>query len=127
MLFRSKKNGDVYTGDFEADNPDGMGRYVFANGDVYEGEIKQGALTGNGKKIMKSGVYEGEFLNGAYHGMGKFTGKNGLVRYGVWHHGSLANQLPLPEEGEDDPDENESGSEEKSVPEKEENGENPAE
>ena len=82
---------------------------------------------------MKSGVYEGEFLNGSFHGMGKFTGKNGLVRYGVWHHGNLAKQLPMPKEGEEgevesvSSDEDESESEETTAPVKEESGEKAAE
>ena len=81
---------------------------------------------------MKSGVYEGEFLNGSFHGMGKFTGKNGLVRYGVWHHGNFAKQLPIPKEGEEgeesvSSDEEESESEETTAPVNEESGEKAAE
>lgn len=122
-------NGDRYIGGFKDNKKCGEGEYIYANGDVYEGSVKLGNITGNGRKTTKSAVYTGEFLNGEYHGLGRLTGKNGIVKYGMWHQGRLAKQLPIPEnddteieeEGNSDSEETEEPSEDQESEETSEN------
>ena len=44
----TRKNGDVYVGDFVDGTEHGHGTYTWTNGDRYEGEFSQGNKHGNG-------------------------------------------------------------------------------
>ena len=44
----SKRNGDIYEGNFVGNHPNGENTIHFASGDTYEGEVIRGVMTGNG-------------------------------------------------------------------------------
>ena len=45
--------GDVYSGAFSADKPNGQGRYIFANGDQYAGILKMGFLRVRARCLLR--------------------------------------------------------------------------
>ena len=57
-------NGDIAEGNFKDDSIDGFAIYIWANGDKYEGNWVKGYREGKGKYTYKNGnIYEGEYLN----------------------------------------------------------------
>lgn len=67
----SRKDGAVYSGEFQNDKIHGMGVITFATGEVYEGEWKDGKKSGFGYMRAPGGwTYEGEFFDGSRHGHG---------------------------------------------------------
>lgn len=78
-------NGDIYTGNFKGELPNGKGRYTWSDGTVYEGDWEGGKMTGKGQIIWSSGAkYEGDFSGGHLHGFGTFTGTDGSFYSGAW-------------------------------------------
>ncbi len=71
------KNGAEYEGDFESDNFNGFGVYMYPKEDAkdyYEGHWKDDKMSGKGKFVWKNGAkYEGDFENGLRNGFGVFT------------------------------------------------------
>lgn len=93
MLF---PNGDRYKGEFENEQPNGLGKIIYKNGKRYVGFVVNGIPDGKGTLFRKNGskVYEGDWINGHKEGKGTqfenskstkdtFTGyfKNG-IRHG---------------------------------------------
>jgi hypothetical protein len=44
----TKKNGDIYNGNFSGNHPNGKIKINFAAGEFYEGDCIKGVMTGNG-------------------------------------------------------------------------------
>ena len=66
----------------------GKGRVRHANGDVYVGEYVADEKCGHGVLETARGVrYEGGFYAGLYHGQGTFTQKGKATLVGEWKHG----------------------------------------
>ena len=57
--------GDVYVGEFDNQEKNGIGTYKKYNGDIYYGEWIDDLPNGKGKEILSDGtVNEGNFING---------------------------------------------------------------
>eukprot|EP00808_Paulinella_micropora_P014117 g6446.t1 len=75
--------GDVYEGDWQADQRHGKGKYFYADLDVYEGDYQADMIKGKGKLTYADGdVYEGDYQVNLRHGKGKFTYADGDVYEG---------------------------------------------
>ena len=61
----------------------GKGRYTKKNGDIYQGEFVKGQMTGKGKLYIAAAEqsFEGNFANGVLT-KGKIFGKDGSVYNG---------------------------------------------
>ncbi|XP_010272887.1 PREDICTED: phosphatidylinositol 4-phosphate 5-kinase 1-like [Nelumbo nucifera] len=78
-------NGDLYTGSFVGNVPQGTGKYLWTDGCMYEGEWRRGKACGKGKFSWPSGAtYEGEFKGGRMDGFGTFIGSDGDMYRGSW-------------------------------------------
>ncbi|KAJ4964164.1 hypothetical protein NE237_024103 [Protea cynaroides] len=78
-------NGDLYTGSFVGNAPQGTGKYLWTDGCMYEGEWRRGKASGKGKFSWPSGAtYEGEFKAGRMDGVGTFIGADGEAYRGSW-------------------------------------------
>jgi hypothetical protein len=86
MTYRS---GHVYEGCFDHDKRQGYGTYTLVNGDVYSGawedDIQQGI--GHFRWADKGETYEGQFEAGRMHGRGTYTHADGSVYTGHFEHG----------------------------------------
>ncbi len=105
------KSGAVFTGQYTADERNGLGENKLSNGQCYVGEWKDGKMsgrmvfndqnvsimliclfctcltcdTGHGQYTWPSGaVYKGEFSNDCFHGHGVLTRADKTVRSGSW-------------------------------------------
>jgi hypothetical protein len=87
-------NGDVYEGQWEADERHGQGKRTYVNGDVYEGQWEADERHGQGKVVHVSGnaVYEGQYEADKMHGQGKRTYASGNVYEGQWEAGKRHGQ-----------------------------------
>ncbi|HBR30880.1 MAG TPA: hypothetical protein DD733_02235 [Clostridiales bacterium] len=73
--------GDIYVGDFTADEMTGSGVYTYSNGDRYEGSLLDGKMSGKGLMTFRGGsIYDGNFVNGMRSGYGVYTWASG-ARY----------------------------------------------
>lgn len=82
---RHLPNGDIYTGAFSGNVPQGSGKYLWKDGCMYEGEWRRGKASGKGKFSWPSGAtFEGEFKSGRMEGLGTFTGSDGDTYCGSW-------------------------------------------
>eukprot|EP01018_Ginkgo_biloba_P037662 Gb_24341 [translate_table: standard] len=82
---KALRNGDIYLGSWHENLPDGVGKYLWADGCMYEGEWCKGKKTGKGKFSWPSGAtYEGEFKGGYMDGFGTYTGVDGATYRGHW-------------------------------------------
>ncbi|KAL8243432.1 hypothetical protein R6Q59_009690 [Mikania micrantha] len=78
-------NGDIYIGQWAADNPHGNGKYLWSDGCMYFGEWHRGNIYGKGRFNWPSGAtYEGQFNNGYMNGEGTFTGSLNDTYRGAW-------------------------------------------
>lgn len=79
----------VYEGDYNAAGErEGQGVLRFKLGDVYQGEWKADQLNGRGTEHIAGGdVYEGEFKNTARDGHGTVRSVNGFVYSSEWKRG----------------------------------------
>ena len=69
----TRKNGDVISGTFTGNQPNGPAKIEMTDGSFYDGEVVRGAMTGNGylcKANQQS--FKGNFLDGQLHGDGTF-------------------------------------------------------
>ena len=83
-------NGDIYKGDFENDEIEGNGEYLYENGDKYIGELKKGTRHGKGLfKFKNMGFYEGEWFDGFQEGYGEFYWDNGDKYRGNFSKGMM--------------------------------------
>jgi hypothetical protein len=72
-------NGDIYTGEFNYGQPNGVGKMTYANGDLYAGNFFEGQKHGVGDYTWADGNrYIGQFIAGNLEGRGAyyFLGKN---------------------------------------------------
>ena len=72
-------NGDIYTGEFNYGQPNGVGKMIYANGDLYAGNFFEGQKHGIGDYTWADGNrYIGQFIGGNLDGRGAyyFLGKN---------------------------------------------------
>ena len=75
--------GKRYVGDWEDDQPHGLGTCFFPSGS-YHGEWAHGRRHGQGMFIHVDGsVYEGQWANDVRHGRGRLT-YNGNIYEGDW-------------------------------------------
>jgi hypothetical protein len=84
MLY--SESGDVYTGEWLNDRPEGFGRKHFSNGDTYVGGWKGGVEHGLGSFHYTEGdyTYEGNFEAGRYAGHGAMRQAGKLIASGDW-------------------------------------------
>ncbi|CAM8897657.1 unnamed protein product [Rhodiola kirilowii] len=76
-------NGDVYTGQWLENLPNGYGRYLWTAGCVYEGEFFRGKFMGKGRFSWPSGaIYDGEFKSNYMVGKGVYTCSSGDIYRG---------------------------------------------
>ena len=83
--------GVIYDGNWENDEPNGMGKYSYPNGGAtYEGEFKNGEFSGHGvyKSPSQGMIYRGEFKNDRRNGMGFVYSKGGTL-YGKFENDRL--------------------------------------
>ena len=67
-----KAEGHYYEGDFDNNEINRYGTFVWKNGDSYIGQMMNGKIHGNGIYIYNNGVvYEGLYANGRKQGKGK--------------------------------------------------------
>ncbi|VFQ92107.1 unnamed protein product [Cuscuta campestris] len=78
-------HGDMYTGQWSDNCPNGHGKYLWSDGCMYVGDWVSGKTTGRGKFSWPSGAtYEGQFKNGYMDGEGLFTGCSNDTYKGSW-------------------------------------------
>ena len=87
-------NGNTYTGQFENDKFEGLGKFIQNNGVlVYEGEFKNGKKHGHGKlkDLELQTEFDGQFVGGKVTGQGKmmrFVDNSYIREYeGGWLNG----------------------------------------
>ncbi|NP_001312200.1 phosphatidylinositol 4-phosphate 5-kinase 6-like [Nicotiana tabacum] len=78
-------NGDIYTGQWSDNCPNGHGKYLWSDGCMYVGDWVKGKTMGKGKFSWPSGAtYEGQFKNGYMDGEGTYTGCSNDTYRGCW-------------------------------------------
>lgn len=78
-------SGDTYKGGWREDQPEGEGRYTWADGATYEGSWSNGLRHGWGKYQWPGGAcYLGEWRGGRLQGYGTFTAPDGTRYQGSW-------------------------------------------
>ncbi|PHT40966.1 Phosphatidylinositol 4-phosphate 5-kinase 4 [Capsicum baccatum] len=78
-------NGDIYTGQWSDNCPNGNGKYLWSDGCMYVGDWVKGKTMGKGKFSWPSGAtYEGQFKNGYMDGEGTYTGCSNDTYRGSW-------------------------------------------
>ncbi|XP_055817058.1 phosphatidylinositol 4-phosphate 5-kinase 6-like [Solanum dulcamara] len=78
-------NGDIYTGKWSDNCPNGQGKYLWSDGCMYVGDWVKGKTMGKGKFSWPSGAtYEGKFKNGYMDGEGTYTGYSNDTYRGSW-------------------------------------------
>ena len=83
-------DGNIFEGEFVADELHGKGKITLKNGASSDGNFVNGVLQGKGKGISSEGViYEGDYLNGTPHGKGKLTSPAG-----DFYEGDFEDNLP---------------------------------
>ncbi|MEH6535402.1 MAG: hypothetical protein V7719_03340 [Psychroserpens sp.] len=83
------ENGDSFTGFFKGGKLL-LGTYSFANGNKYSGMFNSNQYNGMGRFFFSDGsYYGGEWKNGSYNGKGYFTDGNGSIKIGLWENGVL--------------------------------------
>jgi len=84
------ENGNVYTGEWRANDMHGKELMTYANQDIYDGEWKEDCKDGKGTMKYHNGdVYTGEFSKGKMHGKGVFEYAAGdiMKSIGEWKEG----------------------------------------
>lgn len=77
--------GDMYTGQWADNCPNGHGKHLWSDGCMYVGEWARGKTNGKGKFSWPSGAtYEGQFKNGYMDGEGTFIGSSHYSYKGDW-------------------------------------------
>eukprot|EP00929_Paragymnodinium_shiwhaense_P014684 TRINITY_DN122629_c0_g1_i1.p1 TRINITY_DN122629_c0_g1~~TRINITY_DN122629_c0_g1_i1.p1 ORF type:complete len:261 (-),score=69.04 TRINITY_DN122629_c0_g1_i1:156-938(-) len=111
---------EKYTGQWRADQRNGLGKQTWEDGRVFEGEFVDGMFHGrgrmewhtdnglmvydgeyisdvkhgHGKYVWPDGrVYDGGWVDGKRHGKSKYTNKNGEVRVGIWEDDKIVRWL----------------------------------
>ena len=86
-------NGEVFTGQWEFQERNGLGTLKYADGRVYVGEFKDGLRHGKGTLTWPSGrKYEGDFVRGSRTGKGTLTYPDGRVYTGDFVDGEQNGQ-----------------------------------
>lgn len=78
------ESGDVYTGQFQADIIEGIGKKTYNDGDFYEGQWVNGKAHGIGTQCSSGNVYKGCFENGKKTGAGDMQYSDGASYTGGW-------------------------------------------
>lgn len=77
-------NNYTYEGDIKCNEPNGNGKFIYANGDIYEGECKFGKPHGYGfYKYILGPKYIGFFSSGKFNGIGTYEDSNNILK-GPW-------------------------------------------
>ena len=84
VLLKDKKI--IYEGEFDFDNPDGIGKYYYENGNYYIGQFIEGKRHGKGILYNKNDkiIYDGEFAFYIYEGNGTV-----FLVYGDYYNGQF--------------------------------------
>nr|GMC84605.1 phosphatidylinositol 4-phosphate 5-kinase 6-like [Ipomoea batatas]GMC89106.1 phosphatidylinositol 4-phosphate 5-kinase 6-like [Ipomoea batatas]GMC90559.1 phosphatidylinositol 4-phosphate 5-kinase 6-like [Ipomoea batatas]GME19183.1 phosphatidylinositol 4-phosphate 5-kinase 6-like [Ipomoea batatas] len=78
-------HGDMYTGQWSDNCPNGQGKYLWSDGCMYIGDWVGGKTMGKGKFSWPSGTtYDGQFKNGYIDGEGVFTASSNDTYKGSW-------------------------------------------
>ena len=82
------ENGAKYSGEWNNDKMDGLGKYTFSDGKTpkeHIGRFKDGLPNGEGLLTYKNGdIYDGDFKDGKRHGKGTMTYPDGSKYVGDW-------------------------------------------
>ena len=78
-----------YVGDFSNDMKHGFGKLeFFESGEIYEGQFDKDEINGKGKYIWNNGEeYEGDFVKGIKHGKGIYKWPDGCKYEGDYNNG----------------------------------------
>lgn len=84
-------NGQVYEGNWNKGQMDGVGKLIYDNGNLYDGEFKQGKRHGTGLFVWaeNGSSYKGGWREGLMHGKGTNKNSRGEVRYVHFENGVL--------------------------------------
>lgn len=81
-------NGEIYKGNWNNNNQDGYGIYIWPDKKKYEGNFKNNALHGYGHYSWPDGrEYYGMFIMGKREGIGKYHWSDGRTFVGFWENG----------------------------------------
>jgi len=86
-IFEAKFNseGGNYTGNYQAGQFNGFGKFTYKDGSYYEGTWKKGKMDGMGTFFLKEGsVYIGEWKQNMRHGKGVFKDHENNIMDGLW-------------------------------------------
>ena len=82
------ESGEIYEGQFDKDEINGKGKYIWNNGEEYEGDFVKGIKHGKGIYKWPDGCkYEGDYNNGIRQGKGKYIWEDGRVFKGMFLDG----------------------------------------
>eukprot|EP00756_Hemistasia_phaeocysticola_P042114 Hpha_TRINITY_DN16951_c2_g1::TRINITY_DN16951_c2_g1_i1::g.55202::m.55202 len=97
------RNGDCYTGEYEANKRHGKGRMSYDNGDRFDGEWRSDLREGQGIVIFASGGrYEGQWLQDMKHGHGIREYHNGDRYVGGWEKDEISGHGKMHYRNEDE-------------------------
>ncbi|CAE8618103.1 unnamed protein product [Polarella glacialis] len=87
-LSKIEANGCSYEGQFDKNDMNGIGEYIFSDGRGYSGEWVRNNMGPSGKMWWPDGrVYEGQFSEGRKDGHGRLDWPDGRSYNGQWHEG----------------------------------------
>jgi peroxiredoxin len=85
-IFEVNSEKEVYIGQWENGEKNGVGTYYFASGDVFCGEWFQNHIQGKGTYYYQNGsIYVGDFHNGLKHGKGIYVLQDNTFKKGIWN------------------------------------------
>eukprot|EP01111_Echinosteliopsis_oligospora_P010913 TRINITY_DN3482_c0_g2_i4.p1 TRINITY_DN3482_c0_g2~~TRINITY_DN3482_c0_g2_i4.p1 ORF type:complete len:234 (+),score=62.89 TRINITY_DN3482_c0_g2_i4:134-835(+) len=92
-------DGATYSGHFKENNRDGLGVYIGSNGDEFFGQWKLDKPHGVGRlRYWKCGEYEGVFRNGRKHGCGVFLWPHALLTMREYFNGEMISEQTISEQ-----------------------------
>jgi hypothetical protein len=89
VLINSKlinQNGDLFEGDLNFYQKEGIGKITFNNGDKYEGNVVNGIINGKGRMIYANGyTYDGIWIDGKKNGRFQVYKNNEIIFNGIYN------------------------------------------
>ena len=76
-----------YEGQFEDDQPLGLGKIKYENGDVYIGQVEKYVRAGRGRLISKTWTFDGRFEKDLKDGTGFLLHNDGRIYCGEYKQG----------------------------------------